>query len=299
MFIYAAHLTVKIMGSEKLNAASQSIKVNAGLIVLKLGTGIYTGSLGVLAEFVHSFFDLIASIFAYLGIKQASKPADIHHQYGHGRIENISSLFQSSLIALTSLFIIYEAYRKITKETYAIKEGWIGILVMVITIIVDIKISQYLHKKSTKTGSPALEADAYHFTTDLWSTSAVIIGLGATYFGFPLGDAISAIFVALLMLALSIKLGIKALNVMLDKAPDNTSLEIITTTIANYPSLKGYHSLRAREAGSYILVDVSIHLDDSIPLKTAHGIADALEKEVIKNCPKVKEVVVHIESSTH
>lgn len=228
-----------MMENEKLHAALQSIKVNFLLIAIKLGTGIYTGSLGILAEFIHSFFDLLASFFAYLGIKQASHPADSSHHYGHERLENISSLLQSILIALTSMFIIYEAYKKIVAGKHIVQNSWIGIFVMLITIILDVMISRYLHKKSSKTGSPALEADAYHFTTDIWSTGAVILGLGSTYFGFPMGDIIGAIFVAILMLFLAFKLSMKSIKVMLDQAPDDLSLETITTTIANYPGING------------------------------------------------------------
>ena len=283
------------MINEKLNAAIKSVYVNIILNIIKLATGILTGSLGIIAEFIHSFFDLMASVFAYFGIKKASEPADKHHHYGHERIENISSLFQAALIALTSLFILYEAYKKITKGGHAVKETVIGIIVMVLTLIVDIAIATYLHKKSSKTGSPALEADAYHFSTDVWSTTAVIIGLGAAYLGYPLFDILGAVFVALLMLYLSIKLGLKSFEVMLDHVPDSRCLEEVSSTIANYHGVKGFHSLRAREAGSRIFVDVSIHLDKSLKIEKAHKIAERLELKIIKSCPKVKEVVVHVE----
>ncbi len=283
------------MINEKLNAAIKSVYVNSVLITVKLFTGILTGSLGIIAEFIHSFFDLLASVFAYVGIKKASEPADKHHRYGHERVENISSLFQSVLITLTSIFILYEAYRRITKGGHAVKESIIGIIVMVLALVVDIIFSRYLHKKSAKTGSPALEADAYHFSTDVWSTIAVIIGLGATSLGYPLFDILGAVFVALLMLYLSVRLGIKAFEVMLDHVPDDRHLEEITSTIAKYPGVKGFHSLRAREAGSRIFVDVSIHLDKSLELEKAHSIAEKLELAIMKSCPKVKEVVVHVE----
>lgn len=283
------------MLNEKLNAAMKSVYVNSILITVKLAAGILTGSLGIIAEFIHSFFDLMASVFAYIGIKKASEPADKHHRYGHERVENISSLFQSALIALTSILILYEAYRKITKGGHIVKESIIGIAVMLLTLVADIIFSRYLHKKSSKTGSPALQADAYHFSTDVWSTAAVIIGLGAAHLGYPLFDVLGAVFVALLMLYLSVRLGIKAFEVMLDHVPDDRCLEEITSMIAKYPGVKGFHSLRAREAGSRVFVDVSIHLDRSLQLEKAHSIAESLELKIMKSCPKVKEVVVHVE----
>jgi len=283
------------MESEKLDAASKSIKVNVVLAIVKLVTGIFTGSLGIIAEFLHSLFDLMASFLAYFGIKKASQPADRTHPYGHGRVENVSSLLQAALISVTSIVIIYSAYLKVEAGEFGVKESLLGIAVMIITILVDIKISRYLHKKSDKTGSPALKADAYHFSTDMWSTGAVIIGLGAAHFGFPIADVVAACFVAILMLSLSVKLGIRATKVMLDQVPDASSIEKITTIIAKYPGIRGYHSLRAREAGSHIFVDVSIHVDKSLSIEKAHELADRLELKVKKKCSAVKEVVVHLE----
>jgi cation diffusion facilitator family transporter len=283
------------MESEKLTAASQSIKVNVILAVVKLATGIYTGSLGVIAEFLHSFFDLLASFFAYFGIKKAMQPPDSAHPYGHHRVENVSSLLQAGLITVTSLLIVYGGYDKVMTGVFGVRESWIGIVVMVGTIIVDVWISRYLHKKSDKTGSPALKADAYHFSTDMWSTAAVILGLVATQFGFPIGDVIAAVFVAIIMMKLSFHLGSKAARVMLDQSPDQVLLEKITMTVAGYPGLKGYHSLRAREAGSHVFVDVSVHLDRKMSLEDAHRIAEQLERKVKEDCPTVTEVVVHVE----
>ncbi len=283
------------MYREKLNAAFKSIFVNIFLLILKLIAGIITGSLGVLAEFIHSLFDLMASLFAYFGIKKAAEPADITHHYGHDRVENVSGLLQSILIAVTSLFIFYEAYNKFIKGNHVVRENLLGILVMVIGIVLDFIISNYLHKKSRKTSSPALEADAYHFTTDIWGAGAVIIGLGASALGFPLGDIIAAVFVAILMLILSVKLSLKSLKVMIDYAPDDSTVEGIAEIIAGYPGVRGYHTLRAREAGSRLLVDVCIHLDPKLSLSEAHRIAVSLEKKMKNELPRLREIIIHTE----
>jgi cation diffusion facilitator family transporter len=283
------------VSKEKLGAASKSVYLNSALMAAKLVTGIITGSLGILAEFLHSFFDLLASVLAYLGIKKASQPADHDHLYGHERFENISSLLQSGLITLTSLFILYEAYRRLTGGGHAVKESFLGIMVMGGALVADILISRYLHKKSKDTHSPALEADAYHFSTDIWSTVAVIAGLAAASMGYPMFDIVAAVIVAIVMLHLSLKLGFKAVMVVLDRMPDKTILKEIEMVIAHHPGVKGYHSLRAREAGSAILVDVSIHLGGSLHLKQAHLAAERLEKRIKRKVPKVKEVVIHIE----
>lgn len=232
---------------------------------------------------------------AYLGIKKASEPADRTHHYGHERFENISSLFQSVLITVTSLLIIYEAYGKLLESNHVVNESFIGITVMLIALIADIKIASYMHRKSAETGSPALEADAYHFTTDILSTTAVIIGLVATEAGYPIADILSAIFVALVMLYISAKLGKKAISVMIDQAPDEETINKIKSIISKCPKVKRYHSLRARVAGCKLFLDVSVHLDDNISLEKAHKISDGLEKKIITQFPDVKEVVIHTE----
>jgi cation diffusion facilitator family transporter len=286
------------MSGEKLHAASKSVYLNVALMAVKLVTGVVTGSLGILAEFMHSFFDLVASLLAYLGIKKASQPADPHHQYGHERFENISSLLQSGLIALTSLFIMYEAYRRITGGGHEVKESFIGLAVMAGTLVADVMIARYLHEKSNKTGSPALEADAYHFSTDIWSTVAVIAGLAVTAAGYPVFDIMAAVLVAGVMMRLSIKLGIKAVMVMMDHMPDEKLVKDIEDVIASYPGVRKFHSLRAREAGSSILVDVSVHLDDKLSLRKAHMEAEGLERAIKKKLPTVKDVLIHIEPAS-
>lgn len=283
------------MEEERLGAAKWSVIVNIFVIMLKLGVAVYTGSLGILAEFVHTFFDLSASVLAYLGIKKATEPADETHHYGHERFENISSLAQAVLIAITSLFILYEAYNRLAGAEHVVKESVIGIAVMGLTLAIDIKIAHFLHKKSARTGSPALEADAYHFSTDVLSTLAVIIGLGATAIGYPIADVLSAVVVSLIMLYVSFELAKKAVLVMLDKAPNNQAIERIALVISRYPGITGYHSLRARMAGNRVFVDVSIHLKSKISLEAAHEIAENLESRIIEECPYVKEVITHIE----
>ncbi len=290
---------MKTESKQKLGAAKWSIYVNIFIIIIKLAAGIYTGSIGIIAEFIHSFFDLLASLFAYIGIKQAAIPPDKSHHYGHDRFENFSSFLQSFLIALTALFIIYESYQKITTKEHIVTQGIIGIIVMIITFIIDYKIAHYLHHKSIETGSPALEADAYHFTTDLLSTAAVILGLIATMAGYPIADVIAAIIVAFVMLYISLRLGKKAIVVMLDQAPDEQTTERIAQCIAQFPNIKGYHALRARTAGNRIFIDVKIHLSNDLTLKKAHEIADQLEMELIDKFPDIKEAVIHMEPEDH
>ncbi len=280
---------------EKLGAAKLSIFANVLIIILKLAVAIFTGSLGILADSIHSSLDLVASLFCYLGIRKASEPSDKTHHYGHERFENLSSIIQSILLGITSISIFYEAYAKFTTGNNEVTSSVIGIIVMLLTLVIDFKVSEYLHKKSAQTNSTALEADAFHFTADMYSAVAVIIGLAATALGYPIADIIAAVVVAIIMLYISLNIGKESALVLLDQAPSDEKLNQLSQLISKYPGVLSFHSLRARTAGRKIFVDVSVHLKANLPLVDAHNVAENLENEILEKCPDVKEVVVHME----
>jgi len=281
-------------GSKKLKAASFSIYVNIFLIILKLIVSIMTNSLAILAELFHSLFDMLASVFAYLGIKKAEEPADKTHHFGHEKVENISSLAQTLLIVITSIFIIYEAIKRIY-HPQKIETGYLGIIVMLITIAVDFFISKYLHKASSDHGSVALEADAYHFTTDLWGAISVLVGLFFVYMGFPIFDSIAAIIVALIMLYISYKLGMKAMHALTDGCPDDLIMEKISHTIKNTKGVLSFHKLRVRHAGSKLLVNMDIQVDKKMTIKKAHDVSHRVKERLKKEIRQIKDVTIHIE----
>lgn len=286
------------MNADKLSAAKVSIFANLALIVLKLSVAAYTGSLGILAEFAHSFFDFLASLLAYVGIRKAEAPADETHHYGHEKFENISSLLQTILIAVTSLAILWEASKKLSAGAHEVTAGWLGLAAMLIALGADYAVSRYLHRIAEKSGSPALEADAYHFTTDIWSTLAVIAGLLFASLGFHIADIIAGVVVAFVMLYLSFKLGKKSFLVMTDKAPDPEAMERVVQILSSNPRIRGYHSLRGRVAGSMLFFDVSVHLPPRTPLEEAHSIAAEIEEKIKEKVPFTREVVVHIEPTS-
>ena len=281
-------------GSKKLKAASFSIYVNIFLIILKLIVSIMTNSLAILAELFHSLFDMLASVFAYLGIKKAEEPADKTHHFGHEKVENISSLAQTLLIVITSIFIIYEAIKRIY-HPQKIETGYLGIIVMLITIAVDFFISKYLHKASSDHGSVALEADAYHFTTDLWGAISVLVGLFFVYMGFPIFDSIAAIIVALIMLYISYKLGMKAMHALTDGCPEDEIMEKISHTIKNTKGVLSFHKLRVRHAGSKLLVNMDIQVDKKMTIKKAHDVSHRVKERLKKEIRQIKDVTIHIE----
>lgn len=284
----------KSIGSKKLHAASFSFFVNLGLIIFKGIVFFLTGSIAILAESLHSLFDLLASVFAYIGIKHAEKPADAEHLYGHEKYENLSSLAQTILIVITSIVILNEAAKRIHYPK-TIEFLWAGIAVTIVAIIADLFISRYLHKASEKFGSHALEAGAYHFTTDLWSSTTVLAGFIFVYLGFPMFDSIAAIVVALMMLWISYKLAVKSINILMDKAPSNEVIEKVGRIIMSFKSVKVFHKLRARHAGNKILVQFHIHISEKKTVKQGHMLAHKMKERIMKEISGVKDVLIHVE----
>lgn len=268
--------------------------VNLFLIIIKLVVAVITNSLAILAELAHSFFDLIASLLAYFGIKKAEQPADRIHLYGHEKFENLSSLSQTVLIVFTSALIIYEAIGRIISPK-KIEASILGLLVMMVTIGIDYFISRYLHRTSKEHGSSALEADAYHFTTDLWGAVAVIVGLAFVFLGYPVFDSIAAIAVSVLMLCISYKLGKKSIHSLMDKSPSKMIMKQINHIVASTPDVKHFHKLKAREYGNKLLIELHIQVSPDITLKEGHIIAHNVKKRLMKEIQNIKDVTIHVE----
>ena len=286
--------------AEKLHAATVSVSVNVLLLTTKIIVGVATGSLGILAEAAHSLLDLLASGFAYTGIRAANRPLDEEHPYGHEKFENFSSLVQTALLSVTSILIFYEAgLRLFTGFAILINNTlYYAMAIMVFAIIADFSVSRYLFQNARKYGSSALEADAYHFSTDIYSSSAVLLGLVAARFGYVVVDPLAAIFVAVIMLTTSIRLGRKTTRILLDAAPPKEITSKIRDVIADDHDITDFHDLRARQAGSSLFVDVSIHVRPNLSLEDAHNIANKLEKDIKTRVPNVKESIIHIEPET-
>jgi cation diffusion facilitator family transporter len=281
-------------GKKKLRAASYSIGVNFFLILLKSSVALITGSIAILAELAHSVFDMLASILAYVGIRKAEQPADPTHLYGHEKFENLSSFAQTVLIVFTSVIIIFESASRIVAPK-KIEATELGLLVMLVTIAIDFFVSRFLHRSSRDYGSSALEADAYHFTTDLWGAITVIVGLGFVIAGFPVFDSIAAIVVALLMFWISYKLGKKSLNVLMDRSPSRETMERIANVIESTPNVKHFHKLKARQAGNKVFIDVHLQLKPKITIRKGHYIAHRVKRRLLREIPDVKEVTIHVE----
>ena len=280
--------------ARKLRAATLSIGVNLFLLVSKLAAAVLTGSIGLYAESAHSLFDLLASVLAYLGIRKAEEPEDENHHFGHEKFENLSSLLQALLILGTAVVVVMEAYGKLSMPI-PVQYSEAGIFLMLLSIPITIYTSKKLGKIAHEEGSSALEADSAHFTTDVISSIAVLAGLLLVRLGYPIGDPLAAMAVGAIMTYISARLLLGSFYVLLDFSPDEQTMGKIRGILSAEKRITRFHKLRARIAGSRILVDLHIHVPHDMPIKTAHKISHELEGRIMGEVPRVKEVIIHIE----
>lgn len=281
------------MVKEKKSVALISVFAAVFLTGSKLIIGIVTGSLGILSEALHSGLDLVAAVITYFSVSVSDKPADRNHHFGHGKIENFSAFLETILLLITCGWIIYEAVIRLVSGNTHIEVNVWSYVVIVGSIIIDINRSRMLSEVAKKFNSQALEADALHFSTDIWSSSVVLLGLICANFGFYYADSIAALGVAVIVLVVSYKLGKRSLDVLLDKAPLET-INKIELILGTFSEIKHFHNLKVRTAGADTFVKVVLTVDEQFSLIQAHEICDKVEKEicsVIDRC----EVFVHAE----
>ena len=280
----------------KATAALISVAVNLVLIGAKLVVGLLTGSVAILADAAHSFLDLSASIFAYAGIRTAAKPADEDHAWGHAKAENVSSLIQMFLLGATCIAIVIESVRRLVVAAH-VRVAWYSFAVVLAAMVIDIAVSRYLVRVSREHGgSAALEADALHFASDLWASLAVLVGITiVAVFGINIADPLAGIAVAIIIGTTAIQQGRRTTQVLLDAMPDRATLSAIEQILQSDPRLHGYHTLRARQAGKHVMLDVSVHVDGALSLAQAHEVGHAVAERIRSELPVVSDAVVHVE----
>ena len=281
------------MRNEKTKVALISVFAAIILTGFKLIVGLVTGSLGILSEALHSGLDLIAAVITFFSVRVSDKPADKRHNYGHGKIENFSAFIETALLLITCVWIIYEAvHRLVTGKTDIEVTVW-SYVVVVSSIVIDFTRSRALYKVAKKYNSQALEADALHFSTDIWSSAVVLIGLICANFGFFFADSVAALVVAMIVLVVCYQLGKRATDVLLDKMPED-SFAKVEEVLKKIPEIIRYHNLRIRESGADTFIDVNVHVSSELTNIQAHTICNKIEDEVRKVIKRA-EVFVHAE----
>jgi cation diffusion facilitator family transporter len=268
---------------------------------MKLVVGLLTGSLGILAEAAHSGLDLVAALVTYVAVRVAGRPADKTHAYGHGKVENFSALFETGLLFVTCAWIIYEAARRLFFREVDVDPSVWAFLVMAVSIGVDRGRSRLLYRAARKHHSQALEADALHFATDIWSSSVVIAGLALVWLGknvwteqaawFGRADAVAAFGVAMIVLFVSYRLGKRTIDVLLDRTPEDL-VEQFRAAAAGVSGVLRVAQVRVRQSGPHVFVDMNVEVDRNLAFERAHAIADDVEA-VIQAIAAGADVVVH------
>ena len=286
----------ELLADEKQKIAALSIISNTTLVLLKLIAGIVTGSVSIISEAIHSGLDLVAAIIAFIAVRISSHPPDHRHRYGHGKFENISGTIEALLIFVAAIWIIVEAYHKIVIGAQVETIG-IGIAVMAFASLANWIISGLLMKTAKKTDSIALEADALHLRTDVYTSLGVMSGLLVLYVTkIQILDPLIAIAVALLIIKAAYDLTLKALVPLLDVAlPPEEEAEINNAlTLISSEGIVGFHQLRTRKAGAERYVDMHLVVPRYFSIAQVHDLCDRIEKEIEGRLPYV-HVLLHAE----
>lgn len=278
---------------KKKRVALSSVAAAIVLTLLKLVIGLSTNSLGILSEAAHSGLDLVAAVVTYFAVKIAGKPADEDHNFGHGKAENLSALFETILLLITCGWIIYEVIERLSGRHVVIEVTFWSFFVVIFSIIVDISRSTALKRTAKKYNSQALEADALHFTSDIFSSGVVLIGLICYAFGITYADSIAALIVSIIVIFISIKLGKRSIDVLLDSAPRGIKEKVLEIS-RTIPEVLYVHDIKVRNSGPETLIDLNIHLNQQLTLEKAHEISHYVEQKICENVSMCK-VMVHIE----
>jgi cation diffusion facilitator family transporter len=279
----------------KVSIARLSILSNTSLIIMKLAIGIISGSVSIISEAIHSSMDLIAAIIAFFSVRVSDNPPDSRHPYGHGKIENISGVIEAILIFVAAVLIIIEAVRKLLGEKIELDSIALGSVVMLISAAVNTIVSKRLYKVAHETNSVALEADALHLKTDVYTSLGVAVGLGLIMVtGINWLDPVVAICVALFIIRESYYLLRKAYTPLLDTAWGEDEIHNLEKTLNRLEV--NYHDLRTRVAGNYLFIDLHIEIPEDVSVGSAHQYCDRIEDELTGNYKNLT-VTIHVEPS--
>lgn len=277
----------------KVSIARLSVLSNSLLIIMKFIVGFISGSVSIISEAIHSSMDLLAAVIAFFAVKVSDTPPDSRHPYGHGKIENISGVIEAILIFIAAVLIIFEAVRKLLGEQIVLDKIWIGSLVMIVSAGINAYVSHRLYKVARETKSVALEADALHLKTDVYTSVGVAVGLALILLtGIKWLDPAVAILVALFIIKESYTLLKRAFTPLLDTAWNEDEIEDLERKLNKLEV--NYHSLRTRVAGNYRFIDIHVEVPKEETVGDAHKYCDKIENELMSTYENLN-VTIHVE----
>jgi cation diffusion facilitator family transporter len=285
------------MQREKKSVALNSIFAAVTITVLKVVVGITTGSLGILSEAAHSALDLLAAAITYFSVRVSDKPADADHQYGHGKFESFSAFVETGLLLLTCVWIVYEAGKRLFFHSVEIEPTVWAFVVMGLSIVIDFWRSRRLRRIAQKYDSQALQADALHFSTDIWSSAVVILGLALVMLGrryslpwLMKADPIAALVVAGVVVYVSSRLAAQTVDALLDAAPKGVRAHIIEE-VYRVDGVLGIDRVRIRRAGSRYFADVAVAMSRNVTFQKSEQVSNEVATRIRKLLPDADVVV--------
>jgi cation diffusion facilitator family transporter len=276
----------ELMRTEKRRVARNSVLVAIVITIFKFIVGFLSGSLGILSEALHSSLDLVSAVITLFSVHVSDKPADADHQYGHGKVENISAFIETGLLFITCIWIVWEAIHRLFFREVEIEPSLWAVLVMSVSIMLDSWRSRSLKRVADKYSSQALKADALHFATDIWSSSVVIAGLGFVWAGryyhvawLAKADPISALCVAAVVVWVSWRLSRETLDALLDAAPSGIRHRIIMQ-VGSVPGVLAVERVRIRKAGSRYFADVAVGLARNVTFQASDVVVSEVRQRI-------------------
>jgi cation diffusion facilitator family transporter len=293
-------------GRAKITAARLSVISNFVLTAAKIIIGLVIGSIAVVAEGLHSGVDLVAAIMAFWSVRVASQPADEAHPFGHGKFESLSAIVEGALIFVAAVGIIWAAVGRLIRGGLEIGTPLSGAAIMGVSAVVNIAVSAYLFRIAARTESPALEADAWHLRTDVYTSAGVLVGMVAIQIGkaahlpwASLIDPIAALAVAAAIGHAAWDITYRSAHHLTDRILPSSEHRLIEGLIAeHYPQFVNYHRLRTRRAGSERHVDLHLVMPPDTHIEDAHALCDHLEEDIRQALPNV-QVLIHVEPEGH
>ncbi len=286
------------VSAQKRRVARHSMLAAGAMTLLKLAAGLASGSLGVLSDAAHSGLDLAGAALTYFSVQVSDRPADEDHTYGHGKVENLSALSETVLMAVSCAWIVWVAMERIFYRAVEVRYAQWPALVLLASIAVDLWRSRRLRAVALRTGSPALATDAFHFGSDIWATLAVLAGLAATWTGARLGigwlryaDPLAALVVSVMILRMTVRLGHEAVDALMDEIPAETRRRLVRE-VEQVPGVMAVEQARVRRAGAGYFADLTLALPRRSTFEHTGELVQAATEAVRRALPKA-DVVIH------
>jgi cation diffusion facilitator family transporter len=276
------------MQDQKESVALGSIVASGALTIAKAIVGVLTGSLAILSEAAHSLIDLGATVMTYFAVRVSGKPADEEHHYGHGKVESVTALAETALLFVLAGVVIWEAGQRLFGgHGHAVEATLLAFAVIIVSIVVDFFRARLLYRVAHETASEALEADALHFGSDMWSSIAVLIGLGAVALGYSWADSAAAVVVALFVCLAGWRLGRRTIETLTDTAPAGAA-ETIRRISGRIRGVVAIERVRVRPVGDKVFVEVTAAVSRTLPLDRVEALGTDIAEAIRAEMPRAE-----------